>query len=135
MKNQEETVRSEIRAGLDGEERLHCEAAHRIAEKLGVQPLAVGKEADEIGVRITRCQLGLFGHAAEKEMPGYRLVEKLGDPPEAAAAAVRQAADHGKIPCLILWRLAQRHGLTRLDMGNIAETLEIKVSPCQLGFF
>ena len=135
MKNQEESAQAEIRAGLDEEGLLHCEAAHRIAGELGVEPLFVGKQADEIGVRISRCQLGLFGYAAEKGMPGYRLVTKLADPSEAAAAAVRRAADQGKIPCLTLWRLAAEHGLTKQDMGNVAETLQIKVSPCQLGFF
>jgi hypothetical protein len=134
MKKQE-AVRTEIRSRLDEEGQLYCEAAHRIAEEVGVEPLAVGEQADGIGVRITRCQLGLFGYAPEKGMPGYRLVRKLDGPPEAAAAAVRKAADQGKIPCLTLWRLGEQHGRTRLDMGNIAETLELKVTPCQLGFF
>jgi hypothetical protein len=135
MKSQEETVRSEIRSRLDEDGHIHCEAAHGIAEELGVQPLTMGEMADEIGIRITRCQLGLFGYAAEKGMPGYRQVKKLDDPPKTAAAAVRQAANNGVIPCLTLWHLAEEHGLTKQDMGNVAETLELKVSPCQLGCF
>jgi hypothetical protein len=135
MGNQKEEVRAEIRSRLDENGQISCEQAHTIAAELGVEPLTVGEQADEIGIRITRCQLGLFGYAPNKGMPGYRLVRKLDDPPEEGAAAVRKAAEGGKIPCLTLWRLADEHRLTRLDIGNITETLELKVTPCQLGFF
>jgi hypothetical protein len=135
MDEKVQAVRDEIRSCLDENGQIHCESAHRIAGQLGVEPLRVGEQADEIEIRITRCQLGLFGHAAKKGMPGYRLVKKLDNPPEQAAASVKKAADHGKISCLALWRLAAQGGLTRQDMGNIAETLEFKVTPCQLGCF
>ena len=135
MDQNEEAVRIEIRSSLDNEGQIHCAAAHRIAEKLGVAPLYVGKQANEIDIRISRCQLGLFGYARKKGMPGYRLAKKLDSPPEAATASVQKAADQGQIPCLTLWRLARQHELTKFDMGNIAETLELKITPCQLGCF
>jgi hypothetical protein len=135
MNKKEEAVRVEIRASLDGDGQIHCAAAHRIAEKLGVGPRFVGEQADEIGIRITRCQLGLFGYAPKKGMPGYRRVEKLDNPPQAASASVRKAADKGQIPCLALWRLAGQLELTKLEIGNIAETLELKIARCQLGCF
>jgi hypothetical protein len=130
-----EAVQVEMRSSLDEDGQIHCAAAHRIAEKIGVEPSFVGEQADEIGIRITRCQLGLFGYAPKKGMPGYRSVRKLDIPPEAAATSVQKAALHGKIPCLTLWQLARRHELTKRDMGNIAETLELKVTNCQLGCF
>jgi len=135
MNTREEAVRVEIRSSLDKDGQIHCAAAHRVAERLGVKPLFVGEQADEIGIRITRCQLGLFGYAQKKGMPGYRAVRKLDEPPETASASVQKAADHGKIPCCTLWHLARRHGLTKRDAGNIAETLELKVTTCQLGCF
>jgi hypothetical protein len=135
MKDEIQAVRDAIRSSLDENGQIHCESAHRIAGQLGIEPLRVGEQADEIGIRITRCQLGLFGYAPKKGTPGYRLVERLGNPPDAASEAVRKAANRGRIPCLTLWRLADQHGLSKLDMGNIAETLQLKVAPCQLGCF
>jgi hypothetical protein len=133
--NQKEAVRAQIRSKLGEEGQIHCVAAHRIAEKLGLEPLYVGEQADEIEIRISRCQLGLFGYAPKKGTPGYRVVKRLDNPPDAASASVLKAAEHGRIPCLTLWRLAKEYGLTKRDMGNIAETLELKITPCQLGCF
>ena len=135
MNEKEEAVQLDLRTSLDEEGQIHCAAAHRIAERLGVKPLEVGKQANTIGIRISRCQLGCFGYSPKKGIPGYRAVKKLDNPPEEASASVRKAAEQGRIPCLTLWRLAAEYDLTRRDLGNIAETLGLKITPCQLGCF
>jgi len=135
MNRKEEAVGFQLRSSLDSDGQIHCAAAHRIAEEFAVEPLSVGKQADEIGIRISRCQLGLFGYAPKKGTPGYRVVKQLDNPPDAACGAARKAAEHGRIPCLTLWRLAAQYGLTKRDIGNIAETLELKIIHCQLGCF
>ncbi len=135
MNEKEEAVRVQLRSSLDKEGQIHCAVGHRIAARVGVEPLFVGKQADELGIRISHCQLGLFGYTPKKGMPGYRVVKKLDNRPDAAFASVRKAAEHGRIPCLTLWRLATQYGHTKRDMGNIAETLELKITPCQLGCF
>jgi len=38
-----------------------CAAAFAIAEELGLPRLAVGRAADELGLKISDCQLGCFG--------------------------------------------------------------------------
>ncbi len=131
----EEAVEAEVRSSLGKDGQLTCAAAQKIAGEVGVEPLEVGKKADEIDIRITRCQLGLFGYAPKKGMPGYKLVKKLGTLPEPVSASVRKAVSDGKIPCLKLWGIAEQHKLTRSEIGNVVETLGIKVSPCQLGCF
>ena len=50
-------IREQAREGT-----LGCAAAFRIAEELDVTPLPVGQTADALGVRLTRCQLGLFDY-------------------------------------------------------------------------
>jgi hypothetical protein len=40
--------------------RISCAAARRIAEEAGVPYKAVGDAANELGIRITACQLGCF---------------------------------------------------------------------------
>lgn len=135
MNNREETLKAQIRSAVDEDGLLACETAHAIAERLDIKPEEVGKQATDLGVRITRCQLGFFGYAPSKGMPGYKLVRELATLPEPVSTLVKDAAGQGKISCLTLWRIAQEQGVGRPDMGNIVETLRIKVAPCQLGCF
>jgi hypothetical protein len=128
-------IQAHIQAYLDENGLLTCEAAHRMAHELGVGPLLVGDQATASGIRITRCQLGFFGYAAKKGMPGYKIVQKLAHVPETVAAAVLDAARDGKISCAALWAIGQAQNVSKLDVGNIVETLGIKTCPCQLGCF
>ncbi|MBN1685415.1 MAG: hypothetical protein JW852_02115 [Spirochaetales bacterium] len=130
-----DTVEKQIRSAVGGDGQLTCEATHRVAASLGTKPLDIGKHANRFDIRITKCQLGLFGYAPQKGMPGYKLVKELDTLPEPVSTSVKEAAVQGKISCLKLWRIAEQHGVTRPDMGNIVETLKIKVRPCQLGCF
>ncbi len=134
-KNDTTDIRSQIQAGVNENGHLTCTAAHRLAQELGLEPLFVGEQATRIGIRITRCQLGFFGYAEQKGMPGYKIVKKLESVPEATAHAVRQATKEGKITCADLWHIAQEQRISRLDIGNVAETLGFKTHRCQLGCF
>ena len=57
-----EAIRKDCRkvkaAAVDG--RLSCARAFALAEKLAVKPRALGEAADDLGLRIVACQLGLF---------------------------------------------------------------------------
>ena len=113
---------------------LPCAVAHYIAADLGVAPIEVGNTANEIDVRITMCQLGLFGYAV-KGKPAYRIFKAWTDLPEGLAAAMQAAASEGRISCAALWKLGKQFDLSRHEMGNAAEGLGLKVKPCQLGCF
>lgn len=52
-------LREQIRAHLE-EGKLPCPVAWEIARKLGVERITVGRAADAMGVRISRCMLGCF---------------------------------------------------------------------------
>jgi hypothetical protein len=116
------------------EEELPCAVAHYIAIQVGVAPLEVGRTADEMGVRINMCQLGLFGYA-RKGKPAYRIYTPMEDVPEDLAAAIREAAADGRISCAALWKIGKEFDLSRHEMGNAVEGVGLKVKPCQLGFF
>ena len=133
--NDATNIQTQIQAHLDESGQLTCKAAHLIADELGLDPLFVGDQATTADIRITCCQLGFFGYAEKKGMPGYKIVQNLDHVPKAAAAAVRQAARDGKITCAALWEIGQRQGLSKLDMGNIAESSGVKTHRCQLGCF
>jgi len=56
--------------------KLTCYQAHAIAEELGVDPLDVGRAADEAGIRISCCQLGLFGYGSKADGT-YKIVRPM----------------------------------------------------------
>ncbi len=41
--------------------RLPCVEALALAKRLKVKPIEIGKAANELGIKITDCQLGCFG--------------------------------------------------------------------------
>ncbi len=56
----DERLAAELRQrARDG--RLPCATAFAIAEELGIPRIRVGQAADELGIRISDCQLGCFG--------------------------------------------------------------------------
>lgn len=60
----DERVKKEIeRKILDccgDQKRLPCPLARQIAKELEVKPIIVGKLADQLGVKISACELGCF---------------------------------------------------------------------------
>lgn len=112
------------------EGKLSCGAAFRIAEDLRVNPLEVGETADEIGVRLHRCQLGLFGYDGEE-----RIIHPAQDVSPELELAIREGLIVGRLPCAVAWALANRFNIRKLDVANAAERLDIRIGQCQLGAF
>jgi hypothetical protein len=132
MKDQR--IVQELQDALEEDGRVTCATMHRIAGKLHVEPLAVGDTATELEIKASQCQLGLFGHGPRGQGRG-RIVQSLATVSEELAARLRGAVVNDKLPCDAAWDLASEFKLTRLDLGNAAETLGLSISPCQLGFF
>jgi len=126
------TIESAILTTLrDG--RLPCAFAFRLAAENGWTPTQVGVEADRLDVRISRCQLGLFGYESFRQKS---LVQTVPEAPGDVTVSLRAAAsDDEKISCAALWRIAEDHGLPRIAIACAAETLGLRVTPCQLGCF
>jgi hypothetical protein len=118
-------VREQARDGT-----LRCAAAFRIAEDLGVSPLAVGRAADGLNVRLMRCQLGLFGHGERKSVvePAESVAPEL-------EQAIREGLVLGRLPCAVAWAIAARFGMPKLHVANAAEKLGLRLGQCQLGAF
>ncbi|MBU1050709.1 hypothetical protein KKG90_11875 [Candidatus Bipolaricaulota bacterium] len=112
--------------------RLPCAFAFRLAREHNWSAAQVGAEADRLGVRISRCQLGLFGYDCFRQKG---LVQQLADIPGDVAISLRAAAVDETIACAALWRIAEEHGLPRIAIACAAETMGLLVSPCQLGCF
>jgi hypothetical protein len=109
---------------------LPCAEAFRIAEALGVTPMAVGEAADALGVGLVRCQLGLFGYGERKS-----IVEPDEDIAPELEQAIREGLIRGRLPCAVAWAIAVRFGISKLQVANAAEGLGVHIGQCQLGTF
>ncbi|MDY7040258.1 MAG: hypothetical protein SVX38_05285 [Chloroflexota bacterium] len=127
-------VEDRIKAASGESGRLPCVTAHQIADSLGVSPAEVGAAADELGTRIWACQMGLFGYG-KKPLPEYKLVRPAQSVPDEVESELQGALVNGQLPCAAAWAIADRHGLSYLEVSNDAEALGLKISPCQLGCF
>ncbi len=112
-------------------ERLPCERAFALASRLGVAPIRIGEAANRLVLRISRCQLGLFGF--EDDEPGRMSpAPHVLDPLREAIQARRV---EGKVPCAAAWETAAAFGLPKLEVADAIEGLGLRVSRCQLGCF
>jgi len=126
-----DALRHRLRESAVGR-NLPCAVAHQLAESCAVPPRAVGESSDAMGIRITHCQLGLFGYDAYGEKRWTRRL--TGTPPD-LERDVRQACTDGRLTCTAAWQLADERGLPRLLLGSVAETLGVRICGCQLGCF
>ena len=111
-------------AGPD--KRLSCAAAFEVCSAQSASPEQVGQTADALGIRLTLCQLGLFGRGddgAARQPPSPALLEAV--------------AAHGQrgLPCVEAWRIADSLGVCRRDVGAAADMVGTKIISCQLGCF
>jgi hypothetical protein len=125
----DEKIAALVRLKVD-EGKLPCADAERIGAKLGATMTEVGRTLDLLEVRISRCQLGLFGYVQEGKI--VRLEEEF--TPE-LEKAIRSRLSDGRLPCAEAWKIAAEMNVPRLKVSSACETLKIRMKPCQLGAF
>ena len=115
--------------------QVQCTRACHLARRLGVTLAEVGAAADASGVRISRCQLGLFGYGSKAEGKS-KIVQAVDAAPPAIAARLRGAVDErGRLTCSAVWAVARQSRISRLRAAGAAEGLGLRVEDCQLGCF
>ena len=110
--------------------KISCASAHEIADETGAKPAEVGVALDLLEMRITNCQLGLFGHSPEK-----KVVKSSETVSPELEKAIRNSLASDRISCLSCWEIAARFGIARIDVSAACEALELKINACQLGAF
>jgi hypothetical protein len=90
--------------------------------------------ANDAGIRISRCQLGLFGYGPKAEGK-HKIVHAMDQVPERLAARLRGAADQEGITCQAVWAVADDLGFKRIEAAAAVEAMGLRVSRCQLGCF
>jgi hypothetical protein len=121
------TVREKVANGM-----LACADAEHISAELGAALGEVGRTLDLLEIRISRCQLGLFGY--EHEVKG-KSVRPAGQVTPELEEAVRSRLAGGRLPCRAAWEIAAEMNIPRMKVSSACETLKIKIKPCQLGAF
>jgi len=114
---------------------LPCSAAVALAEELGCLPILVGQTSDILAIRLTRCQLGLFGYPGHSKGWAAAGVAELAVPAGLEQALAEDRDEQGNIGCHELWRLAERFGVSRIHVGYITDRLGIPIRRCKLGAF
>ena len=112
------------------EGHMACKTAHTIASTLTVSPSQVGVAIDLHNGRIKACQLGLFGFGKVKAISqgGSEIKTEL-------KSDIQSTLVQGRLSCAEAWRIADAHGVRRLEVGRACEILGIKINQCQLGAF
>jgi len=116
--------------GLADRGEISCAEAFRVASQAGVGPAEVGKTIDLTGLRLVKCQLGLFGYKPEKSI--LRPPENV---PETLERAIRDRLSGGRLSCEAAWGIAAALRVPKLEVAGAAEALKIRIKPCQLGAF
>ncbi|NLE76740.1 MAG: hypothetical protein GX605_08315 [Chloroflexi bacterium] len=127
-----EQLLAEMRRHLvDGQ--LPCTAAHTVAQFWDVSPRLVGELADEAEIRLSLCQLGVFGYGPKAEGLS-KLVRAAQHVPPTMSGALEGAVG-GRIACIRCWQNAAALGVERLAVAEVAEAQGVKIVQCQLGGF
>jgi len=111
-------------------ERITCADAHRIASDLNVHPSEVGRTFDLLEVRLTKCQLGLFGYG-----PRRSIITAAETVSSDLKSVINNALEDNRLSCADSWRIAEEFGITRMEIARALEALKVKITPCQLGAF
>ncbi len=133
MNSVEADLQREILSALR-EGKLPCAAAHAAAERAGASIQAVGELADDMGIRISRCQLGLFGYG-EKRLGQYKIVEPSEVLQPEVVAAIREAVQGETITCAQLFGISECLNVPKMTVSAHVEALRLKITQCQLGCF
>lgn len=109
---------------------LDCASAFRMAADTRTLPSEIGRHLDLLGIKITRCQLGLFGggQSGKSIRPAKKVAEDLQE-------AIKSGARKKVLPCARVWSLAKQQKYSKMAVAEACEALKIKISPCQLGAF
>ncbi len=118
-----EKVKELIERYKNEENKLTCAKAYVVAKKAGVEPIVVGKTADEMGVRITDCGLGQFGKVDFTDNYEKEIVEEL----------QKLADEKNRVFCKDARKLAEKYNLKKVR--SAIKDNGFDVIYCELGVF
>jgi len=120
-------------------ERAHegmmpCIAAHAVAWETGASPEKVADVLNDLDIRVSQCQLGLFGYGPKVEGKS-KLVRPMPAIDPHLKARLEAKAPKGVISCRAVWDIADDLRIERFVVGNTADAIGLRIMPCQLKCF
>ena len=116
------TQRALVFTNLDANGRLSCLKAFKVARLIGLKPIEMSDACESIDVKITNCELGVFGKLT------FSMFE------EDIYNNLKQNFTHNtNLECKVLWDEAQNSTLKKV--GSTVKKSDIEVVHCQLGCF
>jgi len=112
------------------ENQLPCAVAFAISANHNKPPAEIGKYADHLGIRLAKCQLGLFGYT-----PNKKKVAPSANIPTELKQAIEGPLKDGRLCCLDTWDIAKKLGIPKMKVSSACEAMKIKITACQLGAF
>ena len=110
--------------------KISCSELFSLVNEYSIFPDLLGQCVTHEDIRITHCQLGLFGYENKKKIvkPAENVSEELEN-------KIYSRLEDGVIHCAALWVTADELKITRLEAASACEKLKIKIKKCQLGAF
>ena len=112
------------------DDKIPCAKVFEISRKFTFFPDIVGIAMDQQKIKITHCQLGLFGYPEGKNIS---IAESVSEELEDKIFIFLDEND--KLPCIAAWDIASEFKISKSDVTAACEKLGIKISHCQLGAF
>lgn len=124
MKRLDATQKDLLFTNLDDDGKLSCLKAFKVARLIGVKPKEMDHITKAYDIKITNCELGVFGKLDFSDMD-ENIYNKLS----------RNFAHDKKIDCEVAWYTAREKGASLKKVGSTINNSDIKVTHCQLGCF
>ena len=109
---------------------LSCKKAEEIAGEMGFSLEETGRTIDILNIKITKCQLGLFGYGETQ-----KIVQSAKEIPPELKESITSALENERLSCAAAWEIAGKLNISRMKVAAACEALQIKIKPCQLGAF
>lgn len=113
---------------IDG--KISCAELFKIVNEHTIFPDILGQCVTLEKMKITHCQLGLFGYEDKK-----KIVEPAESVSEELENKILYLLEDGVLHCAAAWVIADELKITRLAVASACEKLKIKIKKCQLGAF
>jgi phage terminase large subunit-like protein len=112
------------------DDKISCAKVFEIIRKHTFFPDIVGVAMNNQKIKITHCQLGLFGYPDGKKIT---IAESVSEALENKIYSFLTEDD--KLPCIAAWDIASELKITKPDVTAACEKMGIKIGHCQLGAF
>ena len=120
---------TEILKTAAADNKLACAKVFDIVSEHSIFPDIAGFTMNNNQIKITHCQLGLFGYPEGKKIPDCAEVS------EDLENSIYDALENEKLSCGAAWNIASEMNMKKTDITAACEKLGIKINKCQLGAF